>query len=307
MTVRAAAAITLPSVLLVLMWTPSALGDAPCSKCSGAEMFDPVACPAGTDLISVGQVTIGIDLSFDCVSESDLTLSGDFTIQRQAASGGVIDLAIEKMVLTDASGLTLVAGEGYHEGPHPVAASTGTAVDNGDGTAVVTLNVYFEAKLPDFDPPRYGYNGPSEPLVMTGTISCIPPLASLTAPEGVCIFLYDSPTPGLRAIEYAKATSTGGAGGGGRQEMPPEHEFICGNGMWEPEAGEPECDPGCPEEGNPPDDAACPGQCQEDCTCRRPDIPTVSEWGLIGLGLLFLVIGTVVFSRRRIHRSLSTE
>lgn len=48
------------------------------------------------------------------------------------------------------------------------------------------------------------------------------------------------------------------------------------------------------------DDAACPGQCLPNCKCPDGEpIPSVSEWGLIVLGLLLLVGAKVYFGRRR--------
>ena len=35
--------------------------------------------------------------------------------------------------------------------------------------------------------------------------------------------------------------------------------------------------------------------------CDPPPVPTVSEWGLILMALLLLTMGTIVFTRRRVH------
>lgn len=67
---------------------------------------------------------------------------------------------------------------------------------------------------------------------------------------------------------------------------------VCGNNILE--AGE-QCDG--------TDSAACPGVCQADCTCPGSSIPAVSEWGLVILTLLGLMIGTRIFAVRRTARS----
>lgn len=64
-------------------------------------------------------------------------------------------------------------------------------------------------------------------------------------------------------------------------------EPVCGNDVAEP--GEP-CDG---------DD---PGECEwgcRDCTCLPPPVPMLPTWVLVGLGLVILTGGAVVFGRRR--------
>jgi hypothetical protein len=63
----------------------------------------------------------------------------------------------------------------------------------------------------------------------------------------------------------------------------------CGNDIRE---GSEECDG--------TDDVVCSGNCLPDCTCGPgTGVPTVPEWGLIGLGVLLLAGGVFVFGRRR--------
>ena len=80
------------------------------------------------------------------------------------------------------------------------------------------------------------------------------------------------------------------AQGGTPQGVGPTCEVVictvCGNGVVEP--GE-ECDGA--------DDDACRGECLGDCTCRV-EIPTLSTWGTIVLGLLLLVFAKLKFSLR---------
>lgn len=64
---------------------------------------------------------------------------------------------------------------------------------------------------------------------------------------------------------------------------------ICGNNIVD---GDEACDG--------PDDDACPGQCRADCTCPKPPIPTVSEWGVVILSLLMLTGIAIKFGRRRV-------
>jgi len=71
---------------------------------------------------------------------------------------------------------------------------------------------------------------------------------------------------------------------------------TCGDGIVNVAAGE-ECDGS--------NDAACPGLCLSDCTCGAPgpEIPTVTEWGLVVMTLLGLIAGTMVFAARRRPRT----
>lgn len=66
---------------------------------------------------------------------------------------------------------------------------------------------------------------------------------------------------------------------------------TCGNNIRE---GNEECDP-------PGSRCAGVGVCRADCTCRLgdPPIPTVSQWAAIGMTLLLLTAGTIVFFRMR--------
>lgn len=65
---------------------------------------------------------------------------------------------------------------------------------------------------------------------------------------------------------------------------------ICGNEIREP--GE-QCDG--------TDDAVCPGHCQADCACEPgTKIPTVSEWGLIVMGLMLFTVATVLIRWRQV-------
>lgn len=64
---------------------------------------------------------------------------------------------------------------------------------------------------------------------------------------------------------------------------------VCGDGVVD--IGE-QCDG---------DAGACPGKCLDDCTCEVHRVPTLPQWGLIGLGAVLFVGGALVFRRRRAH------
>ncbi len=65
---------------------------------------------------------------------------------------------------------------------------------------------------------------------------------------------------------------------------------ICGDGILST-AGDEECDA--------LDAAACQLSCLGDCTCDPVPVPTLPQWGLLGLAALLLGGGAVVFSRLR--------
>ena len=71
---------------------------------------------------------------------------------------------------------------------------------------------------------------------------------------------------------------------------------VCGNNIRE---GDEECDG--------TDVGACTRGCRSDCRCQGyvvgGEIPTVSEWGLIVLTLLGMVLGTIMLARRRSTRA----
>jgi len=68
----------------------------------------------------------------------------------------------------------------------------------------------------------------------------------------------------------------------------------CGDAYVNEAAGE-ECDG---------DLGSCDLGCNSDCTCVRPtEIPMLPSWGLLGVGLLLLAGGTVVFRRRSVEAS----
>ena len=41
----------------------------------------------------------------------------------------------------------------------------------------------------------------------------------------------------------------------------------------------------------------CPAQCEADCTCHVPGIPTVSHWGLLAMAVLLLWFSKRYFGR----------
>ncbi len=48
------------------------------------------------------------------------------------------------------------------------------------------------------------------------------------------------------------------------------------------------------------DNGACPGPCLPDCTCKPgTKVPTIPQWGLVGLGLLTVIGGAIIVGRRR--------
>ncbi|MCH8990766.1 MAG: IPTL-CTERM sorting domain-containing protein, partial [Acidobacteria bacterium] len=73
----------------------------------------------------------------------------------------------------------------------------------------------------------------------------------------------------------------------------------CGDGTLNVTAGE-ECDG--------MDDTDCPGACLTDCTCEPVEgIPTVSEWGLIGMAVLAVVAAGSLYGRRRVGGIANSE
>jgi len=65
----------------------------------------------------------------------------------------------------------------------------------------------------------------------------------------------------------------------------------CGDGIRSTIPGDEECDGA--------DDDACALYCLGDCTCEAVPVPTLPEWGLLGLAALLLGGGAVVFGRLR--------
>ena len=80
---------------------------------------------------------------YDCNPDTHVVFSGGFTIQRQPASGGVIDAEITEMTLTAGDGTVLVAGAGLGAGGG-LMPTLGTTTDNGDGTGYSSFDVFFE-------------------------------------------------------------------------------------------------------------------------------------------------------------------
>lgn len=83
----------------------------------------------------------------------------------------------------------------------------------------------------------------------------------------------------------------------------PNTEEIIGQDLTGHEVDDPVCGNDILDEGEAcdgPDDDACPGQCRADCTCPKPPIPTVSEWGVVVLSLLMLTGIAIKFGRRRV-------
>jgi hypothetical protein len=167
---------------------------------------------------------------------------GPVTIRRESSGGSdTIATEIVSMNLTD-PGLTLLAGTGAGL----TRASPGTIVEAGNNTlGNSSFNVYFKA---------IGWFGTvwnHVPLLVTATITCVPPKATYIHPQGQCIPLYAQEGDGGTPVAYL------------------------GNAVhitYLPHGG----------------------------------IPTVSEWGLIVLTLLGMVLGTMMLARRRVARASET-
>jgi hypothetical protein len=192
--------------IAVLMLTPCALADQPCTKCGpGDHWID--TCSGGTDFVPATYVELGIDLEpFLCEPDTTVAFSGDLTVVRTGPLDDsayfpgsapvdehldVIDAEITQMVLTGPGGETLIAGVELGQGG-VLQASLGTTVEDPSDSGVGDsfFNVYFEI---DLGGGQYVYN--HEPLVMSADITCVPPIETFTITEP-CIAVYDFP-PGL--------------------------------------------------------------------------------------------------------------
>ncbi len=266
----------------VLSTAARTLADVPCQDCGpGDHWVD--NCPAGDDTMETGAV-VGIDLNLDCLPDTSLRLSGPTIIRRRVGDPAThtIETEIISMSLTG-GGVTLAAGEDAGMDP-----GTGTCINPGEGVvpkscgviveeggdparADSSFDVYFRVDLGEG---MYVYN--HNPLVIAAEIDCVPPDAEYIHTTG-CLPLYDDPDAGYHIANLVSA----------------EHWTFptCGDNVINH-----------PSERCDPPGSACPGgsTCRPDCTCPpRKGIPTVSEWAAIGMTLLLLTGGTIVFFRKR--------
>lgn len=170
------------------------------------------SCEGGYDGIRTSNVQLGVSLDVDCVPETVLRFHGPFTVNRSAPNEGVIDLEVVDMELIGLDGITLIAGAGLHNGPHPVEASRGTLEQDTGSPALAdaTINIYFEI---EYAPGFFGYN--HDPLILEATgITCAPPDADFAAAPETCIEIYDVPAgipdPNL-VVLVTFSPDTGGA------------------------------------------------------------------------------------------------
>lgn len=178
--------------ILALGTVPAVAADAECSNCGpGADWID--SCVAGFDAIDNQDATLGIDLDGDCISDTTIRLYScgtDFIVNRDDNAGGTIATEIVDLCLTNQT-QTLIVGAGLGQGG-VLSATTGSIVeDAGDNTlGDSSFDVMFEF---DLGGGNYVYN--QTPLIVTETITCVPPRGDFIFPVG-CLALFDSPVGG---------------------------------------------------------------------------------------------------------------
>ncbi|TWT43640.1 hypothetical protein RAS1_00390 [Phycisphaerae bacterium RAS1] len=162
-------------------------------------------CPAGIDHMPTGAL-VGVDVDFDCVRDFNLVMFGPAFIRRsnpvddssnypgtRPVDGhlDVIDTEMLAMSLTG-GGVTLTAGAGM--GAIPLAPTRGNVAEQpgNPNLADSFFDVFFEV---DLGGENRLYN--QTPLVVQSVIDCVPPDRMYAHPTGLCIPLYDHPTPGM--------------------------------------------------------------------------------------------------------------
>ena len=198
------------AVVMLFMTAPVAADD-PCSKC-GWEPYWVDTCLPDYDEIPESAVTIGIDLSDDCIPETDMVFTGGFTVWRDPPFAGLIVMEISSMVLTAGDGTTLTAGAGLGQGG-VLQASPGAIQQTTPDEADAFFDVYFELEISGEG--VYGYNHEPLRLAAVEPLHCVPPDVVFAAAPETCLPIYDTPQPPGEVI--GRVTFSG-------DFIPPEHD-----------------------------------------------------------------------------------